>query len=187
MITVAVSLYLALALPGAPANEGAPLAESAPLVIASSSTGSASATLADLTQFSSTAPILAAPEAMVVNPVITPVKPTRKREFPIPFAPRSWLVMTAIQHSVATFDAWSTRRSISSGRGHELNPLMKPFAGSGAIYGAIQLAPFASDYLARRLMSSKHPTLRKLWWVPQAAGSAGFVLSGINNLRIASR
>ena len=185
MITVAVSLFLALSLPGAPANESVQPAESAPLLIASSSRVADSATLADLTQFSSTAPILAAPAA-VVNPVIKPVKPAKKSELPVTFAPRSWLVMTAVQHSAATFDAWSTRRSISSGRGHELNPLMKPFAGSGAIYGAIQVAPLAGDYLGRRLMNSKHPTLRKLWWVPQAAGAAGFMLSGTHNLHVAS-
>src|SRR5262249_1817969 len=167
MITVAVSLCLALALPGTSANEGVQPAEPAPLVIASLSPRFDSAALADLTQFSGSAPILAAPTVMV-NPVITPAKPAKKSELPVLFAPRSWLVMTAVQHSAATFDAWSTRRSISSGRGHELNPLMKPFAGSAAIYGAIQLAPLASDYLGRRLMSSKHPTLRKLWWVPQA-------------------
>ena len=186
MITATVSLCLALALPGASSHEAARPAESAPVVVVSLSPSSASSTLADLTQFSNAAPILAAPATAAVNPVITPVKPTKKREFPIVLTPRSWLVMTAVQHSAATFDAWSTRRSISSGRGRELNPLMKPFAGSGAIYGAIQVAPLAGDYLGRRLMSSKHPTLRKLWWLPQAAGAAGFMLSGVHNLQVAS-
>jgi len=126
-------------------------------------------------------PVLAAPRA----PLIKPVKPV-KREAPTVVNTRNWLVMTAVQHSAATFDAWSTRNSISSGRGHELNPLMKPFAGSGAIYGMMQLAPLATDYLGRRLMRSRHSTLRKLWWLPQAAGSAGFMLSGVNNIRVAS-
>jgi hypothetical protein len=124
------------------------------------------------------------PDAVVIKP-IHPVRPV-KRE-PVPFVTRNWLVMTAIQHSAATFDAWSTRNSITSGRGRELNPLMKPFAGTGAIYGVIQLAPMATDFLGKRLMRSNHATLRKLWWMPQAAGSVGFMLSGINNLKVASR
>jgi hypothetical protein len=149
-------------------------------------TDSAAADLAALAPVSNRAPLLAA-DAVMIKPVIKPVKPTKTPETPIFFGTRSWLTMTAIQHSTAAFDAWSTRRSITSGNGHELNPLMKPFAGSGAIYGAIQVAPIATDFLGKRLMNSKHPTLRKLWWVPQAAGSVGFMLSSIQNLRVASR
>lgn len=184
MTTLAVTLTLALVLPGAATNKSEQPAEPAPVMIASLSP--APAIPDDLAPVSSTLPVLAAPDALI-KPVITPVKPAKRGEFPALFTPRSWLVMTAVQHSAATFDAWSTRYSITSGKGHELNPLMKPFAGSGAIYGAIQLAPIATDFLGRRMMNSKHPTLRKLWWLPQAAGSAGFMLSSINNLRVASR
>jgi hypothetical protein len=63
---------------------------------------------------------------------------------------------------------------------------MKPFAGSAAIYGAIQLAPAATDFLGRRLMHSSNPRLRKLWWLPQAVGTAGFIFSGVNNMRVAN-
>jgi hypothetical protein len=97
----------------------------------------------------------------------------------------TWLALTVVQHSASTFDAWSTRYSITSGHGRELNPLMKPFAGSAAIYGAIQLAPVGTDFLGRRLMRSSNPKLRKLWWLPQAAGTVGFIFSGVNNVRVA--
>jgi hypothetical protein len=182
MTTLTASLFLALLLPGSPAEEGA--ATSSSPAVSAVSADQTQQVLADLTQFSGSMPILAAPDAALITP-IRPVRPVKRETGP--FVTRNWLVMAAIQHSTATFDAWSTRYSISSGRGHELNPLMKPFAGSGAIYGVIQLAPLATDYLGKRLMRSNHPTLRKLWWLPQAAGSAGFMLSGINNLRVASR
>ncbi len=187
MITLTASLCLALIVPGVPTGEISPPADSAPMIIANMSSDSAPAVLADLTQVSSAMPVLAAPDALVVKPVVKPIKPAKQSEAPIFVNTRAWFVLTAVQHSAATFDAWSTRHSITSGHGHELNPLMKPFAGSGAVYGVIQLAPLATDYWGRRLMRSKHATLRKLWWLPQAASSAGFMLSGVNNLRVASR
>src|SRR5262249_36627708 len=58
---------------------------------------------------------------------------------------RIWWGLTAAQHSAATFDAWSTRKSISSGNGYERNPLMKPFADSAAIYPVIQVVPLGLD------------------------------------------
>jgi len=182
---LSVSFYLALALPGVSGSGTVQPPAPAPAMIDMSSPSSVTADLAALAPVSNKVPLLAV-DAVVIKPVITPIKPVKKPETPVFFGTRSWLTMTAIQHSTAAFDAWSTRRSITSGNGHELNPLMKPFAGSGAIYGAIQLAPIATDFLGKRLMNSKHPTLRKLWWLPQAAGSVGFTLSSIQNLRVAS-
>ena len=100
--------------------------------------------------------------------------------------PRTWWVLTAAQHGAATFDAWSTRQSITSGRGYERNPLMKPFADSAAIYPVIQVLPLGLDYLSRRMAQSRHSALRKTWWVPQTIATAGFVWSGVRNLRVAS-
>ncbi|MFI5106991.1 MAG: hypothetical protein ACHP79_18865, partial [Terriglobales bacterium] len=57
---------------------------------------------------------------------------------------------------------------------------------SGAMYAATQVAPLATDYLARRLMHSDHPTFRKLWWLPQVASSVGFTVSGFRNMQVAS-
>src|SRR5579862_9443421 len=36
---------------------------------------------------------------------------------------REWLALMIAQHSAATFDAWSTRQAISTGRYGELNPM----------------------------------------------------------------
>lgn len=100
--------------------------------------------------------------------------------------PKLWYTLVAAGHGAATFDAWSTRRVIGSGNGRELDPLMRPFAHSTAIYGAIQVGPGLLDYLARRMMRSEKRWVRRLWWLPQVAGTAGSLWSGAHNLRLAS-
>ena len=191
MITITACLCLLLAVPGASGSETA--AASVPsLVVSIESPTDQNATLATLTQFPSIRPVLetAVPEARLPEaptPYI-PIKPVKRAELP-PVSPatrHAWIALTVVQHGTAAFDAWSTRQSITSGHGHELNPLMKPFAGSGAMYAATQVAPLATDYLARRLMQSDHPTFRKLWWLPQVASSVGFTVSGFRNMQVAS-
>jgi len=100
---------------------------------------------------------------------------------------RWWVGLATAQHSAAAFDAWSTRASITSGKGQELDPFMKPFANSGAIYAAIQLAPLATDYIAARMMRSHKGFVRKLWWLPQSVTTAGYMVSGVRNMHVASR
>lgn len=92
----------------------------------------------------------------------------------------SWIFLSALEHSSAGFDAWSTRRALSSGR-VEADPLMRPFAGSAAIYGAIQVIPIGLDYVARRFQRSSGWTHR-IWWAPQAIASATFLFSGSYNV-----
>jgi hypothetical protein len=120
--------------------------------------------------------------------IYTPAKPVARKQTPEVSVNtrRTWMALTALQHGTATFDAWSTRQSLTSGHGRELNPVMKPFAGSGAMYAAIQIAPLATDYWAHRMMRSNNPMFRKLWWLPQVATSIGFTMSGMNNLRVAN-
>lgn len=67
---------------------------------------------------------------------------------------------------------------------HELDPLLRPFAHSPALYPVMQIAPAGLDWLALRLASSRHRWLRRLWWLPQTAAAAGFVWSGVHNLRL---
>lgn len=93
---------------------------------------------------------------------------------------KSWIFLSALEHSSAGFDAWSTRRALSNGR-VEADPLMRPFAGSAAIYGAVQVIPIGLDYVARRFQRSSGWTHR-IWWAPQAIASATFLLSGSYNL-----
>jgi hypothetical protein len=174
MNAIAASLWVFLALPG-PAKGNA-----AAVTSPSMSMPVASATVLDnIAQIQPVHPVLAAPAVFApgkLKPLPAEVTARQKH---------TWLALTIAQHSASTFDAWSTRYSITSGHAHELDPLMKPFAGSAAIYGAIQVAPAATDFLGRRLLHSSSPKLRKLWWLPQTAGTIGFIVSALNNVGVA--
>lgn len=111
------------------------------------------------------------------RPTSEPKKPSK----------RLWYALLVAQHSAAVFDAWSTRDAIQSGRADELNPLLRPFAHSNAIYAATQAGPGLLDYLGHRMMGSPKGWVRRLWWVPQLAGTAGSLWSGAHNLTVAPR
>ena len=93
---------------------------------------------------------------------------------------RLWLALSTAEHSAATYDAWSTRRALAAGR-IEADPLMRPFAGSAALYPAIQLVPLGLDYLAHRMQRSSGWT-RHIWWLPQSAATVTFLFSGSYNV-----
>ena len=95
---------------------------------------------------------------------------------------RAWAILTIAQHSAATYDAWSTRHVLAQGGRSEADPLMQPFAHSPALYGAIQVGPGVLDFLGRRMSRSQNKWIHRLWWVPQAAATAGFLFSGSHNL-----
>jgi len=99
---------------------------------------------------------------------------------------RNWLILTIVQHSAATFDAYSTRQAVSAGAS-EADPLMRPFAQSPAIYFAIQGGPVILDYAARRMQRSSNSFLRRTWWLPQSASTGLFLFSGVHNLHVANR
>jgi len=101
-------------------------------------------------------------------------------------AVRTWQALVVAQHSAAVFDAWTTRKALSSGNGYERDPLMKPFANSATIYPATQAAPLLFDFLGYRMMKSQNRYLRHTWWVPQAISFAGSVWCGSRNLRVAN-
>jgi hypothetical protein len=99
---------------------------------------------------------------------------------------RKWLALAVAEHGAAAFDAYTTRQAI--GRGAvEGDPLMRPFANSPSIYVAIQVAPLALDYAARRMQRSQNEFVRKMWWLPQAGGTAMFLFSGAHNLTVAGK
>jgi len=99
---------------------------------------------------------------------------------------RSWIILSAVQHSAAAFDAYSTRQSIGNG-GVERDPFMQPFAHSPAIYAAIQVGPLLLDYAARKMQRSHYDAARKLWWAPQSAATVLFIASGVHNLHVANQ
>lgn len=95
-----------------------------------------------------------------------------------------WYALTFTGHGAAAFDAWSTRRAISGNYGTESNPLLRPFAHSGALYAATQVSPALMDYLGRRMMASQHRWVRKMWWLPQTAGTGMSLAAGVHNVGV---
>jgi hypothetical protein len=110
-----------------------------------------------------------------------PVKPVWTHPRETPRQRKLWYALTITGSGAAAFDAWSTRRAISGGYGQEANPFLKPFANSNALYFAVQASPALMDFIGKRMMTSEHPFLRKVWWLPQSAGAAmSFVASAHN-------
>ena len=88
-------------------------------------------------------------------------------------------------HSAAGFDAWSTRRVLSSvPQAQEMNPFLRPFAGNASMYAAVQVAPTIFDYLSHRMMTSRHEFFRHTWWLPQAVSATVSVASGVHNVGV---
>jgi len=125
----------------------------------------------------------AEPPAEPAALIATPVKDDRAR-LQEQRNKRIWIALAIAQHSSATFDAWTTRRVISSGVGHETDPLLRPFAGNDSLYAVIQVAPVALEYLSWHMMHSDHQWERRTWWMPQAAGAAMSFASGVHNLGV---
>jgi hypothetical protein len=111
---------------------------------------------------------------------IQPVRQTAVEELP---SRRNWLILSAISSGAAEFDAYSTRRSVASGNVED-NPTMKPFAGSPAIYVAIQASPLVMDYAALKMQHSRNIFVRRMWWLPQSTGTAMSLFAGAHNLAI---
>lgn len=99
---------------------------------------------------------------------------------------RKWVILSIAQHGAAAFDAYSTRRALANGA-TERDPFMEPFAGSPALYGAIQAGPLGLDYVARKMQRSENSLLRHTWWLPQTMSTGLFMFSGVHNLRVANQ
>jgi hypothetical protein len=95
---------------------------------------------------------------------------------------RVWRGLIIASHGAATFDAWSTRRAITTSGAQEMNPLLKPFAGNASLYAAIQVGPALMDYVGKKMMYSRHNWVRRMWWVPQSASFASSLFCGVHNL-----
>lgn len=119
-------------------------------------------------------------EESLSNIYLPPSPPFRPRIEPTERTNRLWFTLSVVEHSAAGFDAWSTRKAISEGRA-EADPMMRPFAHSPAIYGAIQVVPFGLDYIANRMHRSTG-WKRHVWWVPQSAATAAYLFSGSYNV-----
>jgi hypothetical protein len=65
--------------------------------------------------------------------------------------------------------------------------MLRPFAGSGAIYAATQLTPLVLDLVARHMQRSEYPLLRRFWWMPQTVSAGLSIFSGVHNLSVAGK
>jgi hypothetical protein len=113
-----------------------------------------------------------------------PVRPAVMRPRETPRQRKMWYGLMVAGHGGAAFDAWTTRRAISGGYGQEANPFLRPFANSNAIYAVTQVSPAFMDYLGKRMMVSQNPWIRKLWWVPQVAGTGMSFAAGAHNMSV---
>ena len=126
-------------------------------------------------------------EAVQPPSVALPVQPMK----PAYIRPRetrgqrvAWYSLMAAGHGAAAFDAYSTRLAISGNYGSETNPFLRPFSHSSALYAVTQVSPAVMDYIGKRMMVSETRWVRKMWWLPQAAGSGLSVFAGVHNLNV---
>jgi hypothetical protein len=113
-----------------------------------------------------------------------PMKPAFKRERESRGQRIAWYTLAVTGHGAAAFDAYSTRRALSGNYGTESNPLLRPFAHSGALYVATQVSPAVMDYIGKRMMVSENRWVRRMWWLPQAAGSGFSIGAGMHNMSV---
>lgn len=123
-------------------------------------------------------------EPAPLRPAAQPFLAVRRQPVETAKQRKMWYGLMAVSHAGAAFDAWSTRRAISSGAGQEANPFLKPFANSNAIYAATQVSPAVMDYLGKRMMTSQNPAIRKLWWIPQVMGTSMSFAAGVHNVGV---
>jgi hypothetical protein len=130
---------------------------------------------------------LAAPAAVQAPHVALSMQPM-KQAYMRPRETRgqrvAWYSLAVAGHGAAAFDAYSTRLALSGGYGTEGNPFLRPFANSNALYAVTQVSPVVMDFLGKRMMVSEHRWVRRLWWVPQAAGSGFSIGAGVHNLGV---
>ena len=97
----------------------------------------------------------------------------------------AWYTLAVAGHGAAAFDAYSTRLVVSGKYGTESNPFLRPFANSSALYAVTQVSPVVMDYIGKRMMVSQNRLVRRMWWLPQAAGAGLSVGAGVHNMGIA--
>src|SRR5258708_18001671 len=115
---------------------------------------------------------------------VQPMKPAYTRPRETRGQRVAWYTLVAAGHGAAAFDAYSTRLVVGGNYGMETNPLLRPFSHSGAMYAATQVSPAVMDYIGKRMMVSENRWVRKMWWLPQAAGSGFSVFPRVHNLNL---
>ena len=144
---------------------------------------------AEISADSNAAGVTPGPAAQPIAPgsaplAIRPGKPAFNPEDVSERKKKIWYGLIFASSGAAAFDAWSTRRAISGGYGTESNPMLAPFSHSGALYAATQVSPLVMDFIGRKMMTSQYPLLRKMWWLPQSAGTGMSLFAGVHNVGV---
>ena len=133
------------------------------------------------------APVMPAKPAIEPRHAPLAVSPTKAfigRPYETSGQRKLWYALSFAGSGLAAADAWSTRRAITQGYGVEGNPMLRPFSHSSVLYGATQVSPLVMDFIGKRMMVSQHRILRKVWWLPQAAGSGMSTFAVVHNVRL---
>ncbi len=165
-------------------DDTAKVVNDSPAVVSDSTTKESTLIASELPS-APTPKVKAEAEPITPNPAaqpFQPVKPVFTRPRESPRQRKLWYALTIAGSSGAAFDAWSTKRAVVGGYGQEANPFLRPFAGSNAIYAATQVSPAFMDYVGKRMMVSQNRWVRKMWWLPQAAGASMSFVSGAHNV-----
>ncbi len=120
-----------------------------------------------------------------VTLAVQPMKPAYTRPHETRGQRIAWYTLMAAGHGAAAFDAYSTRLAVSGNYATETNPFLRPFSHSSALYAVTQVSPAVMDYIGKRMMVSENRWVRKMWWLPQAAGSGFSVAAGVYNMGVA--
>jgi hypothetical protein len=115
---------------------------------------------------------------------VSPAQAFNTRPYDTRTQRKIWYALSFTGSGLAAADAWSTRRAITQGYGVEGNPMLRPFSHSGALYGATQVSPLVMDFIGKRMMVSQNRILRKMWWLPQVAGSGVSTFAVVHNVRL---
>ena len=118
-----------------------------------------------------------------IPPQMENLPPLENRHVSVLRGGHNWFLLALAQSSAASFDAWTTNRAIAQGHS-ELNPMLRPVAGTPVIYAAVQVTPVLFDYIGRRMQRSENGMMRRIWWLPQVLGTATSLGAGIRNLAI---
>ena len=100
---------------------------------------------------------------------------------------KSVITLATIQTGALISDGITTRQYLS--RGYvEVDPITKIFLGRKPTWG--RMAPLgavqviAGMWIAERVATSRHPWVRRLWWLPQMLGTAGNAAATANNVML---
>lgn len=127
--------------------------------------------------------LLAVPAgAQELNQDKLPDKPEPQGNFFIrPFRDKQITLLAVANAGGAVMDDVSSRLVIERG-GYERNPLIRPFVHNSGTLAAESVGEvWLMAFLADRMKRSRHPLLRKTWWLPQTLNISAKVSGGIYN------